>query len=37
MLDVNAVTRQFPALQQTVNDQRLVYLDSAATTQNRNA
>ena len=33
MLDVNAVTRQFPALQQTVNDQRLVYLDSAATTQ----
>lgn len=33
MLDVNAVTRQFPALQQTVNHQRLVYLDSAATTQ----
>ena len=33
MLDVNAVTHQFPALQQTVNDQRLVYLDSAATTQ----
>lgn len=33
MLDVNAVTRQFPALQQTVYDQRLVYLDSAATTQ----
>ncbi len=33
MLDVNTVTRQFPALQQTVNDQRLVYLDSAATTQ----
>ncbi len=33
MLDVNAVTRQFPALQQTVNDQRLVYLDSAATAQ----
>ncbi|KOO14637.1 cysteine sulfinate desulfinase [Vibrio xuii] len=33
MFDVQAVAAQFPALLQKVNDQRLVYLDSAATTQ----
>ncbi len=33
MLDVSLVTEQFPALNQSVNQQRLVYLDSAATTQ----
>lgn len=33
MLDINQITAQFPALTQNVNDQRLVYLDSAATTQ----
>ncbi len=33
MLDVQAIRNQFPALVQTVNDQPLVYLDSAATTQ----
>lgn len=33
MFDVQAVAAQFPALLQQVNDQRLVYLDSAATTQ----
>ncbi|MFM2590802.1 cysteine desulfurase CsdA [Vibrio sp. TBV020] len=33
MLNVQEVVEQFPALLQQVNDQRLVYLDSAATTQ----
>lgn len=33
MLDVNQVISQFPALGQQVNGERLVYLDSAATTQ----
>ncbi|WP_394127547.1 cysteine desulfurase CsdA [Vibrio hepatarius] len=33
MFDVQAVAAQFPALLQQVNGQRLVYLDSAATTQ----
>ncbi|CAM3574848.1 cysteine desulfurase CsdA [Vibrio aquimaris] len=33
MIDVEAIRTQFPALQQTVNQQTLVYLDSAATTQ----
>ncbi|EEX93157.1 cysteine desulfurase [Vibrio orientalis CIP 102891 = ATCC 33934] len=33
MFDVQAVAAQFPALLQQINDQRLVYLDSAATTQ----
>lgn len=33
MLDIAAVRAQFPALKQTINDQALVYLDSAATTQ----
>lgn len=33
MFDAQLVAKQFPALTQTINDQRLVYLDSAATTQ----
>lgn len=33
MFDVQTVAAQFPALLQQVNGQRLVYLDSAATTQ----
>ncbi|EHU5131290.1 TPA: cysteine desulfurase CsdA [Vibrio parahaemolyticus] len=33
MFDVQAVRAQFPALNQSVNDTPLVYLDSAATTQ----
>jgi len=33
MLDIAAIRSQFPALNQQVNDQLLVYLDSAATTQ----
>ncbi|MBA5763305.1 cysteine desulfurase CsdA [Vibrio sp. 404] len=33
MLDITAIRSQFPALNQQVNDQSLVYLDSAATTQ----
>lgn len=33
MLDVDNIIKQFPALQQTVNEKKLVYLDSAATTQ----
>ncbi|CAM2761253.1 cysteine desulfurase CsdA [Vibrio mytili] len=33
MFDVNAVRSQFPALNQSINDTELVYLDSAATTQ----
>ncbi|WP_394145441.1 cysteine desulfurase CsdA [Vibrio atypicus] len=33
MLDVSQIQSQFPALKQQVNQQRLVYLDSAATTQ----
>ncbi len=33
MLDVNAIRAQFPALSQQVNDEPLIYLDSAATTQ----
>lgn len=33
MFDVNAVRKQFPALNQSINDTPLVYLDSAATTQ----
>ncbi|MFY2507850.1 cysteine desulfurase CsdA [Vibrio pectenicida] len=33
MIDVNAIRAQFPALTQKVNEQALVYLDSAATTQ----
>ena len=33
MIDVEAIRTQFPALQQTVNQQTLIYLDSAATTQ----
>ena len=33
MLDIASIRRQFPALNQTVNQQALVYLDSAATTQ----
>ena len=33
MIDVDAIRAQFPALQQTVNQQTLIYLDSAATTQ----
>ncbi|ADT87939.1 cysteine desulfurase CsdA [Vibrio furnissii] len=33
MLDIAAIRAQFPALDQSVNEQPLVYLDSAATTQ----
>ncbi|EKF9636008.1 cysteine desulfurase CsdA [Vibrio cholerae] len=33
MLNLDAIRAQFPALQQIVNDNPLVYLDSAATTQ----
>ncbi|MCG9543400.1 cysteine desulfurase CsdA [Vibrio sp. Isolate33] len=33
MLDINHIREQFPALSQTINQQPLVYLDSAATTQ----
>lgn len=33
MFEANQVAEQFPALRQQVNSQRLVYLDSAATTQ----
>lgn len=33
MLDFQSIRAQFPALCQSVNDQTLVYLDSAATTQ----
>ncbi|MBL4237529.1 cysteine desulfurase CsdA [Vibrio fluvialis] len=33
MLDIAAIRTQFPALNQTVNEQPLIYLDSAATTQ----
>ncbi|MBY7816515.1 cysteine desulfurase CsdA [Vibrio fluvialis] len=33
MLDIAAIRAQFPALNQTVNEQTLIYLDSAATTQ----
>lgn len=33
MFDIQSVRAQFPALEQTVNQQPLVYLDSAATTQ----
>ncbi|MFV0485876.1 MAG: cysteine desulfurase CsdA [Vibrio fluvialis] len=33
MLDIAAIRAQFPALNQTVNEQSLIYLDSAATTQ----
>lgn len=33
MLDTAAIRAQFPALQQSVNQQPLIYLDSAATTQ----
>lgn len=33
MFDVQQIAAQFPALKQQVNQQRLVYLDSAATTQ----
>ncbi|MDN3609198.1 cysteine desulfurase CsdA [Vibrio ostreicida] len=36
MIDVSLVRAQFPALNQTVNQQELVYLDSAATTQKPN-
>lgn len=32
-LDIAAIRRQFPVLQQTVNDNPLVYFDNAATTQ----
>ncbi|KAA8598577.1 cysteine desulfurase CsdA [Vibrio cyclitrophicus] len=33
MLDINHIREQFPALSQTINQQPLIYLDSAATTQ----
>ncbi|CAM4321163.1 aminotransferase class V-fold PLP-dependent enzyme [Vibrio agarivorans] len=33
MLDIDAIRGQFPALRQSVNQQPLIYLDSAATTQ----
>ena len=33
MLDAQRIAEQFPSLKQTVNGQRLVYLDNAATTQ----
>ncbi|MDN2481875.1 aminotransferase class V-fold PLP-dependent enzyme [Vibrio agarivorans] len=33
MLDIDAIRDQFPALSQSVNQQPLIYLDSAATTQ----
>lgn len=33
MFDVQQIAAQFPALKQQINQQRLVYLDSAATTQ----
>ena len=33
MLDINAIRAQFPALSQKINNEPLVYLDSAATTQ----
>ncbi|WP_394242020.1 cysteine desulfurase CsdA [Vibrio astriarenae] len=33
MLDITTIREQFPALQQTINQQPLIYLDSAATTQ----
>ncbi|MCG6348880.1 cysteine desulfurase CsdA [Vibrio fluvialis] len=33
MLDIAAIRAQFPALNQMVNEQPLIYLDSAATTQ----
>ncbi len=36
-LDVNAIRRDFPVLQQTVNGYPLVYFDNAATTQKPNA
>jgi len=32
-MNIEAIRGQFPALQQSVSDQSLVYLDSAATTQ----
>lgn len=36
-LDLNAIRRDFPVLQQTVNGYPLVYFDNAATTQKPNA
>jgi len=33
MLDINAIRAQFPALSQQINDEPLIYLDSAATSQ----
>jgi cysteine sulfinate desulfinase len=33
MLDIDAIRGQFPALSQSINQQPLIYLDSAATTQ----
>ena len=33
MFDIQSIRNQFPALAQTINDQSLVYLDSAATAQ----
>ena len=33
MFDIQSIRNQFPALTQTINDQSLVYLDSAATAQ----
>ena len=33
MLDVEAIRKDFPILDQIVNDEPLVYLDNAATTQ----
>ena len=34
MLDAEAIRKDFPILDQIVNDEPLVYLDNAATTQN---
>ncbi|MEX0334581.1 cysteine desulfurase CsdA [Vibrio tubiashii] len=36
MFDAKLIADQFPALKQQINDQRLVYLDSAATSQKPN-
>ncbi|WCP66537.1 cysteine desulfurase CsdA [Vibrio tubiashii] len=37
MFDAKLIADQFPALKQQINDQRLVYLDSAATSQKPNS
>ena len=37
MIDVEKIRKDFPILDQIVNDEPLVYLDNAATTQKPNA